>query len=48
MADKTGNDWRGTLKQRLTAAFCVLIAWSARLYRMSEPVMVPNLTGEAL
>ena len=29
MADKTGNDWRATLKQRLTVAFCVLLAWSA-------------------
>jgi cell division protein FtsI/penicillin-binding protein 2 len=29
VADTSGNDWRGTLKQRLTIAFCVLLAWSA-------------------
>jgi cell division protein FtsI (penicillin-binding protein 3) len=29
VADRSANDWRGTLKQRLTIAFCVLLAWSA-------------------
>jgi cell division protein FtsI (penicillin-binding protein 3) len=31
VADKSGNDWRATLKQRLTVAFCVLLAWSAAI-----------------
>ena len=31
MADKSGNDWRTTLKQRVTVAFCVLLAWSAAI-----------------
>ena len=29
MAERTANDWRATLRQRLTVAFCVLLAWSA-------------------
>ena len=29
MAERTANDWRATLKQRLTVALCVLLAWSA-------------------
>ncbi len=31
MADKSGNDWRTTLKQRVTVALCVLLAWSAAI-----------------
>ena len=31
MADKSSNDWRATLKQRLTVAFCVLLVWSAAI-----------------
>ena len=31
MADKSGNDWRATVKQRLTVAFCLLIAWVAAI-----------------
>ncbi len=31
MADKSGNDWRTTLKKRVTVAFCVLLAWSAAI-----------------
>ena len=29
MAEKTANAWRATLKQRLTVAFCLLLAWAA-------------------
>ena len=31
MADKSSNDWRATLKQRLTVAFCLLLVWSAAI-----------------
>ena len=31
MADKSGNDWRTTLKQRVTVALCVLLAWSVAI-----------------
>ena len=31
MADKSANDWRATLKKRLTVAFCVLLAWSVAI-----------------
>jgi cell division protein FtsI (penicillin-binding protein 3) len=31
VADKSSNDWRATLKQRLTVAFCMLLAWSAAI-----------------
>jgi cell division protein FtsI (penicillin-binding protein 3) len=31
VADKSGNDWRTTLKKRVTVAFCVLLAWSAAI-----------------
>jgi len=29
VAEKTANAWRATLKQRLTVAFCLLLAWAA-------------------
>ena len=31
MADKSGNDWRATLTQRLTVAFCLLLAWAVAI-----------------
>jgi cell division protein FtsI (penicillin-binding protein 3) len=31
VADKSSNDWRTTLRQRLTVAFCLLLAWSAAI-----------------
>jgi cell division protein FtsI/penicillin-binding protein 2 len=31
VADKTSNDWRATLKRRLTVAFCLLLAWSVAI-----------------
>ena len=31
MADKSANNWRPTLKRRLTVAFCVLLAWSVAI-----------------
>ena len=31
MADKSSNDWRTTLRQRLTVAVCLLLAWSAAI-----------------
>ena len=31
MADKSANDWRATLKKRLTVAFCVLLAWAVAI-----------------
>ena len=31
MPDKSGHDWRVTLKKRLAIAFCVLLAWSAAI-----------------
>jgi cell division protein FtsI (penicillin-binding protein 3) len=31
VADKSSNDWRATLKRRLTVAFCVLLAWSVAI-----------------
>lgn len=31
MADKPSNEWRITLKRRLTIAFCLLLAWAAAI-----------------
>ena len=31
MADKSANNWRPTLKKRLTVAFCVLLGWSVAI-----------------
>ena len=31
MADTSGKDWRGTLKRRLTVAFCILLVWSVAI-----------------
>ena len=31
MADKSANDWRATLKKRLSVAFCILLAWSVAI-----------------
>ncbi len=31
MADTSSNEWRTTLRQRLTVAFCLLLAWSAAI-----------------
>jgi len=31
VADKSSNDWRTTLRQRLAVAFCLLLAWSVAI-----------------
>jgi len=31
VADKSGNDWRATLKPRLTTALCLLLVWAAAI-----------------